>query len=128
MPASTRFPIVRCADELRAFHDGYWKRAYRKMAAIMIPAVIVNMISGKPWPMLVGIAATAGFVLVPYFTSYQRRLRSIVCPHCGKEAGHVTRQGVYPSRLFLSCVHCGVETTTDCVTWGNSGKPEKLEP
>lgn len=128
MRTTTSSPIVRCADELRAFHDDYWKRTYWKLAAILIPAIIMEMIFGKPWLMFAGIAATAGFVFIPYFTSYQRRVKSLVCPHCGNQAGRVEQRGVFPSRIFLSCVHCGVETATDCVIWNNGGKPEKLEP
>lgn len=128
MRATTSFPIVRCADELRAFHDGYWRSAYWKVAAIMIPILLVNLIFGKPWLMFVGFATTVGFVFVPYIRSYQRRVKSLVCPHCGKQAGGVTGRGVFPHRMILSCVHCGMETMTDCVTWSNGGKPEKLEP
>lgn len=126
--ALTNSTFVRCADDLRAFHDGYWKKGYWKAAGIMLPAMLASSVFKTPWLAFIGFAATVGFVFLPFITSYQRKVKALACPHCGKPAGRVTGHGVFPHRLFLSCVYCGTETATDCVTWGSGGKPEKLDP
>lgn len=120
--------FVRCADELRAFHSAYLRSACWKVAAIMIPSVFGHVAFDAPWLVMAGIVITAAFVIIPLQTTYQRKLKSLICPHCGKQAGRVKERGFFPQRMFLSCIHCGSEIATDCVTWCNGGKPEKLDP
>jgi hypothetical protein len=118
-------PIVSCADDLGTIYPRLKLRHYAGIITGFLLFQLFASWTGWDWlsvvPFIVFFAVMLPWA-IRFGREYQRRINSLVCPHCGQPAGKTfTKQGI----LHLRCQHCGKETRTDALVF-YKGPPIKV--